>query len=331
MNISSAVYPYATGPSSVTCGTAARQDPAGGTVATSVDPAASADAASVVDSGPTAGSVRRHDAHHWHHHHHGRHGHAAEARHGGRGVLQGRYQAGNGTLQAGSAGAGQGGPHAMAATVLDDAVDTLTRQVTTTLADLPAGAGDTQAGQVADLRSAFVESIRTVAAQFRLHGLGLKGAQAGLQQAFDALTTGISAAFPDPTAGAGTAAAPAETSAPVEVPVADPTATAPVVSTAAGDLSGDTTGSTPDSTAAATAGSGGASLLQALQQVFDGVKDSLLAGLERAVGHHRHVPFGNLQELFRKFVACYQEISAAGTPGTDNAATGNPIEVSLVA
>jgi len=222
MNISSTGGQYTCGQYAVTRGCTGRQEPAAtGTVATTVDPAAPSAAAASAVTGPAAGSQPRHHGHHWHHHHHGHHGQVQDARRqGGWNAVQGRYQDAN-------------GPHAMAAKTLDDAVDTLTQQVTSTLAELPAGASDTQTRQVADLQSTFVESIRDVAARFRVHDLGMKGAQAGLQQAFDTLTAGISATFPNQAASIDAPATPGGESVPAGT---SPAPDAPVVAASAGDV-----------------------------------------------------------------------------------------------
>lgn len=321
MNISSTGGQYTCGQYAVTRGCTGRQEPAAtGTVATTVDPAAPSAAAASAVTGPAAGSQPRHHGHHWHHHHHGHHGQVQDARRqGGWNAVQGRYQDAN-------------GPHAMAAKTLDDAVDTLTQQVTSTLAELPAGASDTQTQQVADLQSTFVESIRDVAARFRVHDLGMKGAQAGLQQAFDTLTAGISATFPNQAASIDAPATPGGESVPAGT---SPAPDAPVVAASAGDVPVPAAESAavavPASMATSAAGDGGTSLLQALQEVFAGVQESLHSGLERSVGHRQHVPFGNVQELLRKFVDYYQEVSAAGTQGTDPSAPGNVAEVGQVA
>jgi hypothetical protein len=322
MNISGAAQQYACGQYTVTCCKSSQQGQAGTAVTTPADPATASDASGAVPDGQDPGAVHRHH----HHHHHGHHGHMHAGRHAGWQV-QGRNAACD----------GQASPHAAVAKALDDAVDTLTQQVSGTLADLPAGADTTQVQQVADLQSGFIESIRDVAAQFRVHDLGRKDAQAGLQQAFDTLTTGLSAIFPDQTAGTDPAPAPGGESA---------TAAAPVQAAAAGSTTAvaDTAGSTPpagavndagaaaDSTVVAATDAGSApALLQSLETIFAGVKESLQSGLHQATPQRDTAQFGNIEDLFRKFVAFYQEMSAAGAQGTDTATPAASSEVSLVA
>jgi hypothetical protein len=327
MNISGAGLQYAYGQYAATCCNSTQQNRTAGSVTAPVDPAASDPAASSDTSTATSAPVSNDQASgavHGHHHHHGHH----------HGRVHGHGHAG----WKAAAGADQASPHAAAARQLDDAVDTLTQQVSATLADLPSGANDAQTQQVTDLQSGFIESIRDVAAQYRVHELGRKDAQAGLQQAFDTLTAGISAIFPDQTAGADAVASQGEASAPVE------TAAPPDATTSASAVTADATAAVADtgtdaaattatdSAAAVTAStSAGTSLLQSLEQVFGGVKDTLQSGLDGLFARRNTTDFGNIQDLFNKFVAFYQEMSAAGSQQTDASAAGTSGEVSLVA
>jgi hypothetical protein len=317
MNISGAGQQYAYGQYTATCCNSSQRNRTASGVTAQADPAASSDTSTdtsaPVSTDQTSGAVHGHHHHHHGHHHGHVHGH------------------GRADWKA-AAGADHASPHAAAARQLDDAVDTLTQQVSATLADLPSGATDAQAQQVADLQSGFIESIRDVAAQYRVHDLGRKEAQAGLQQAFDTLTAGISAIFPDQTVGTDTAAPQDAVSPAVETSAPDSAAVAAVDTNTVASVADTTVTETATATdSAAPAVTTGTSLLQSLEQVFGGVKDTLQSGLDSLFARRNTTDFGNIQDLFNKFVAFYQEISAAGSQQADTTAAGTAGDVSLVA